>query len=219
MEQGLSIENHSGKCICVEGGGGGVGQGTMNTRYETERLVLEVFPATKAALTLKFYLDNRELFEKYEPEHGDAFYTEKYQRDLLQCEYNLMAKLSMVRFWVTKKGEGEELLGTVSLQNIKKDAFCSCELGYKFGRRFWGQGYAQESVSKCLWIAFQELGLHRVEAQAAEENLHSKRLLRRLGFEWEGVRKQNVKIHGEWRDHELYALLSPFPCGIWEGKG
>ena len=183
-------------------------------RYETDRLALEVFPATRAGQTLKFYLDNRVLFEMYEPEHGDAFYTPKYQRDLLQCEYNLAVKLTMVRFWVMKKEGGGEVLGTVSLQNIKKRAFLSCELGYKFDRRYWGMGYAQESICKCLSIAFKELGLHRVEAQVLRENLSSKRLLYRLGFELEGVRKQNVKIHGEWRDHELYALLSPDIDGI-----
>lgn len=75
-------------------------------------------------------------------------------------------------------------------------------------------GYAQESITKCLSIAFKELGLHRVEAQVLRENLPSKKLLYRLGFEMEGVRKQNVKIHGEWRDHELYALLSPDIDGI-----
>lgn len=182
----------------------------MDMKYETERLVLEVFSAGKAAQTLQFYLDNRELFEEYEPEHGDEFYTEKYQRDLLQCEYNMAVKSALVRFWVCKKGGDGQILGTVSLQNIRRDAFCSCELGYKFDQRYWGKGYAQESIAKCLWVAFRELGLHRVEAQVLKGNLHSKRLLYRLGFEPEGVKKQNVKIHGKWRDHELYALLSGY---------
>ncbi len=180
----------------------------MDMKYETERLALEILPDTKAAQTLKFYLDNRELFEEYEPEHGDEFYTEKYQKELLHCEYQMAVNSSLFRFWVYEKGNLGQIVGTVSLQNIKRGAFQSCELGYKFDQRFWGRGYAKESISKCLWIAFQELGLHRVEAQALKGNLHSKKLLYRLGFEPEGVRRQNVKIHGAWRDHELYALLS-----------
>ena len=185
----------------------------MDMRYETERLELEVFSSEKALQTLQFYLDNRELFEEYEPEHGDEFYTEKYQRDLLQCEYNMTVKSAFVRFLVCKKGGDGQILGTVSLQNIRRDAFQSCELGYKFDQRFWGEGYAQESIEKCLWVAFGELGLHRVEAQVLKGNLHSKKLLYRLGFEQEGVKKQNVKIHGKWRDHELYALLSSYGHG------
>ncbi len=180
----------------------------MDMRYETERLVLEILPDTKAAQTLQFYLYNRELFEEYEPEHTEGFYTETCQRDMLRCEYNMAVNATLYRFWVYVKGQMDQVVGTVSLQNVRWGAFLSCELGYKFDQRFWGKGYAREGISKCLWIAFQELGLHRVEAQVLKGNLHSKRLLYRLGFEPEGVRKQNVKIHGEWRDHELYALLS-----------
>ncbi len=180
----------------------------MKMKYETDRLVLQVLTDAAADRVLKFYQNNREVFEPYEVERSKNFYTEQYHKTLLQCEYNLAIKQSAVRFWVSEKTEPERIIGTVSLQGIRYDFFCSAILGYKFDREFWGRGYAGESVRKCLEIAFVEMNLHRIEACTLPENRPSRKLLERLGFAWEGTRRQSVKLHGCWRDHEVYALLA-----------
>lgn len=184
----------------------------MKMIYETDRLELDILPDTAAAQVLQFYLDNREVFEMYETDRPEHFYTEEFQKTLLQCEFNLAVKQSALRFWVYEKCSQDKIIGTVSLQNIRRGFYQSCELGYKFDERFWGRGYAKESISKCIWIAFEELKLHRIEAQVLPENKASRRLLWSLGFELEGIKKQNVKLHGAWKDHEIYGLLS-------EGEG
>lgn len=179
----------------------------MNMEYETKRLELKILPDTAAFQVLRFYLDNQEIFEKYETDRIPNFYTEKFQKMLLQSEYNLAVKQSLIRFWVYEKGQTDRIAGTVSIHNIKRGFYQSCELGYKFDQQFWGKGYARESISKCIEIIFEELKLHRIEAYVLPENTTSGKLLRKLGFELEGVKRQNVKLHGLWRDHELYALL------------
>lgn len=180
----------------------------MKMKYETDRLVLQILTDAAADRVLQFYQDNREVFEPYEVERSQNFYTGQYQKTLLQCEYNLAVKQSAVRFWVFEKKEPERVIGTVSLQGIRRDFYCSATLGYKFDREFWGRGYAGESVRKCLEIAFMEMNLHRIEAFTLPENKPSRNLLERLGFAWEGTKRQSVKLHGCWRDHEVYALLA-----------
>jgi len=39
------------------------------------------------------------------------------------------------------------------------------------------------------------------------DNLASRRLLERCGFQYEGVAKAYLQIGGRWRDHVLYAAL------------
>ena len=75
----------------------------MEMTYRTKRLELKILDDTASAKVLQFYLDNREVIEKYETERPSQFYTEEFQKMLLQGEYNLAVKQKSFRFWV----EGE----------------------------------------------------------------------------------------------------------------
>lgn len=180
----------------------------MQMNYETSRLVLRILPQTAAGQVLRFYLDNQEIFEQCEPERPKNFYTEEFQRTLLHCEYHLAVKQSAVRFWVFEKNSEQQVIGTVSMQNIRRGPYQSCELGYKFDHRFWGRGYARESIYQAVSVAFDDMKLHRIEALVLPDNLPSQRLLETLGFHKEGIKKQSVLLQGAFRDHEVYALLA-----------
>ncbi|TGY96265.1 N-acetyltransferase [Petralouisia muris] len=184
------------------------GEVTMEMAYQTERLELKILDDTASAKVLQFYQDNREIIEKYETDRPPQFYTDQFQKMLLQGEYNLAVKQKSLRFWVQEQGQPDRIVGTVSFHNIKYGFYQCCELGYKFDQRFWGRGYATESISKGIQVIFGELKLHRIEACVLPGNTASQKLLLKLGFEFEGIKKQSVKLHGRWRDHELYALLS-----------
>ncbi len=180
----------------------------MKMNYKTERLSLRILPDTAAEQTLQFYLDNKEVFEQYEADRSPNFYTIEYQKTLLHCEYNLAVKQAAARFWVYEQDSPLRIVGTVSLQDIRRGFYQTCSLGYKFDQAIWRRGYAKESIAKCIWIAFEEMNLHRIEALTLPENIPSRKLLDGLGFAWEGTKRQSVKLHGIWRDHEVYALLA-----------
>ena len=50
--------------------------------------------------------------------------------------------------------------------------------------------------------------LHRVECEVEPANLASSRLLRRLGFVYEGRRRQVAYKNGDYVDMDYYALLA-----------
>ena len=58
-----------------------------------------------------------------------------------------------------------------------------------------------------LALAFEDLALHRVEANVQPANQRSVRLLQVAGFAREGFSKKYLYIDGDWRDHERYAML------------
>ena len=65
-----------------------------------------------------------------------------------------------------------------------------------------------------MQFAFEELGLHRVEADVDPRNARSLRLLERLGFQQEGLLRERYHVSGEIQDAALLGLLRT----DWSGK-
>ena len=55
-------------------------------------------------------------------------------------------------------------------------------------------------------FAFDDLGLHRLQASIQPANERSIALVRGAGFRREGLSRRYLKIGGRWRDHERWAL-------------
>ena len=58
------------------------------------------------------------------------------------------------------------------------------------------------AIDHCFFV----VGLHRVEASIRPENHASRRVVEKLGFHEEGLRRRYLHIDGAWRDHLCYAL-------------
>lgn len=80
-------------------------------------------------------------------------------------------------------------------------------LGYLLGRAHWKQGYMREALTALIECAFNEMGLRKIEAKVETLNTASANLLRRLGFQREGVLRERWISNGEPMDAEVYGLL------------
>ncbi len=101
-----------------------------------------------------------------------------------------------------------ELVGGLSLTNIRQGASRSCTLGYWMGERHAGKGLMRRSVTLVLDAVFTRLQLSRVEAACLPENTRSIALLGRCGFHEEGIAREYLEINGVRRDHLLFATLA-----------
>lgn len=99
------------------------------------------------------------------------------------------------------------IVGVVNLSQIFYRAFQNTYLGYYVDIDFAGKGLMSEGVRLSIDYAFNTLCLHRVEANIQPENRASINLVNRLGFTKEGFSRKYLKINGEWRDHERWALV------------
>jgi [ribosomal protein S5]-alanine N-acetyltransferase len=100
------------------------------------------------------------------------------------------------------------IVGFFNLSQIVRRSFESAYLGYAVGKPYAGQGYMREGMELVLRHAFNDLRLHRIEANIQPGNQPSIALAQGAGFRREGFSPRYLKIGGRWRDHERWAILA-----------
>ncbi|WP_253272567.1 GNAT family N-acetyltransferase [Arsenicicoccus sp. oral taxon 190] len=165
-------------------------------------LTLDDVPELTALL-----VDSREHLAPWDPLRPERFFTEAGQRE-------------MVRLAITEREGGRmgpyaivaadgRLAGRINLNNVVRGAGQYASIGYWVGAPFVRQGLATQAVSQLCTTAFEQWGLHRLEAGTLLHNVASQRVLERNGFELYGLARKYVMIAGRYQDHRLYELLAP----------
>jgi [ribosomal protein S5]-alanine N-acetyltransferase len=126
-------------------------------------------------------------------------------KQLLEHIHACFACRSLFQWGLVRKVEGD-LIGTCTLSHLDAQNR-RAELGYALGRPHWGQGYVQEGLRALLGFAFEELALHRLEADVDPRNAASVKVLERLGFSREGYLRERWIVDGEISDAVLFGLL------------
>lgn len=106
---------------------------------------------------------------------------------------------------IVDKASGR-LIGTVGFMNYNAD-HNSAEIGYSLARDYWNRGLMTEAVRAVLRHAFEEMHLHRVEAQFELDNPASGRVMEKAGMMREGVLRGRLYNKGRYVDVVLYAVL------------
>ena len=81
------------------------------------------------------------------------------------------------------------------------------EIGYWLGDNYVGKGLVTLACTEYIRHAFTELGLRKVEINAAVRNTKSRAIPERLGFKQEGVIRNYEYINGVYHDRVVYGLL------------
>lgn len=101
-----------------------------------------------------------------------------------------------------------DIAGFVNISYIVRDSYRRGTLGYGTFAPSARQGYMSEGFGSVFRFAFNDLGLHRLEADIQPSNNPSLNLVKKLGFQKEGYSQGLVFIDGAWRDHERWAVTS-----------
>ncbi len=182
----------------------------MEILLETERLILKALNEDDWRKVLSFLEKGKDIFEQYEAAKAPMYYTEIYQKGVLNQEYNATLSNRYVRYYVFLKDEPRMVIGTVSCGGMSSEPFNCGTIGYKFDKDYWNRGYAREAVSCTINEIFKKLPIHRLIANVMEDNVPSIKLLENMGFRLEGLCEKNIRVNGTWRNHRLYAMLNPY---------
>lgn len=183
----------------------------MLFRYQTDRLILMVGESDLAPLVNDYLVRNRDDFELYERNYPDNYYTIQYQEMALEGEQKLLLRSAGVRFYMFLKDRPDFVIGNVSFSYLTEDFGHRCTLGYRVDRDYRNRGYAYEATSFLIREVSREYNLHRIEADILPENEASLALIKKLGFEYEGIARSAHEIGGKDRDHLRWSLVFSHP--------
>jgi [ribosomal protein S5]-alanine N-acetyltransferase len=108
-----------------------------------------------------------------------------------------------------------QLAGQLNVSSIAYGSVSSASIGYWVSERFAGLGATPTAVALATDHCFFNVGLHRMEICIRPENEPSLRVVEKLGFRYEGLRRRYIHINGDWRDHFCFALtVEELPTGV-----
>lgn len=109
--------------------------------------------------------------------------------------------------WVMEDTQGQ-FIGVMSIYHLHA-AYRKCEIGYWLLPAYWQKGYASAALTLLLPHLKKQYNLHRIAAEIEPENIASKSLLSRFGFEREGILKDYEFRNGRFNNLEIWALIFP----------
>ena len=124
----------------------------------------------------------------------------------LQAEIDALFEARTLLQWGIVRADEDHVLGTCTLAEIDLQ-HQRAAIGFALGRSSWGQGCAREAVRALVDFGFQELGMHRLGADADPRNLRSIAVLEGLGFVREGYQRESYLVGDERQDAVLFGLL------------
>ena len=119
-----------------------------------------------------------------------------------------LKRMESIKAWVLTRPGEDKLLGTIGLPRFDAENRCT-SISFELRRDEWGKGLMGEAAAAIVKHAFEDLKLHRIEAEIDPNNAPSIHLAETLGFVREGILREHVFANGAFADTAIYALFNP----------
>ena len=129
-------------------------------------------------------------------------YTEKDAEDYITAML-CADKSAVFAYAICLEDRAVGSIGAFRQSNIH---FRTAELGYYLAREYWGRGIVTEAVRQLCERVFAQTDILRIYAVPFSDNVGSRRVLEKAGFQLEGILCRNACKNGRVLDMALYAL-------------
>ena len=135
---------------------------------------------------------------KPEPEVADA---------IIDWAQRIVRERSGIRWAITLK-PATRMIGSCGF-HLYEPRHRRAEIGYELHSDYWRRGIMTEAATAVLRFCFEQLDLHRAEADVVEGNVASAALLKKVGFTLEGNWRDRVIKRGAFHSLWQFGLLAP----------
>ena len=99
-----------------------------------------------------------------------------------------------------------KVVGATGIHIDPRRNYCG-EIGYFVDEAYWGRGFACEAVRQLEEIAFNELGVIRIEINMLKQNKASEGVAIKCGYRKEGIGRKKLLLNGEYLDCCVYSKV------------
>ena len=177
-------------------------QGTVQTvqikkvpQIKSQNLTLRLPEPIDIQKLIEYFKANESHLANSTPMRKGTFDTETFWKERIPLDSEDFFADRALRLFAFDRDSEREVMGSIEFSQIARGPFQACYLGYNIAARHQGKGLMFEALTSALRYAFEDLNLHRIMANHLPENLRSAALLKRLGFEKEGLAKNYLKMH------------------------
>lgn len=163
---------------------------------ETERLILRRLTKNDAEEAFSSWCDNDDV-PKYLPwdRHKNVDET-KALYEMWEKEYESNETFR----WIVETKDTHELIGTIDVVNKEYMKYGAVEIGYCYGKKFWGCGYGTETLKRVIKYLFEECEAEVIYAKHYSNNPASGKIMQKSGMMSEGILRNRVVDKEEKRN-------------------
>lgn len=173
---------------------------TCKIDAEVELRLLEIHHAEELFALIE---ENRVYLREWMPwvdANGKIEDTQKF----IQMSRQQYADNSGLQVGIWYLGKIAGVLGFARRDPVNRGA----EIGYWVSAAYQGRGLVTRACRAVIDYAFAELDLHRLEIRCDPQNVKSRAIPERLGFQQEGMLRQVAWLHDHFVDLIVYSMLA-----------
>ena len=165
---------------------------------ETQRLVLREWQENDVCDLFEIMKSDSVIMGGWMPHHNMNM-TEKALGDYIKNDDS----------WAIELKESNRIIGFVRIPvDSNRGKFNARSINYVLCDNYCGKGYMTEAVREVIKFVFEDMNTDLLSAFHYPDNVKSKRVLERCGFEYEGTIEQGCKrFDGKVFDAICYSLL------------
>jgi [ribosomal protein S5]-alanine N-acetyltransferase len=168
----------------------------MDVVFGTDRLLLRRFVEDDAPLLYELNLDPDVIRYTHDP-MTNVEHAKKVLKEVILPQYVLYGHGR----WAVHLRSNLEFIGWCGLKYLSETN--EVDLGYRFMKKFWGNGYATEAALACIEYGFTRLNLQRIVGRALPGNLASIKVLEKCAMKY----LHEEVMHGYL--HKTYQVTNP----------
>ncbi len=175
--------------------------GTKN--LETKRLLLRKFKIEDAPLVYENWCNDPDVakYVTWQPHKSVEETKELLEEWIKSYESNKTYK------WVAQLKDTSEIIGSIDVVSKKTLDHGACEIGYCYGKKYWGKGYASECLDAVIKYLFDECDAYVISAKHCSLNPASGKVMQKCGLKYEGtLRGRFIDSDGKRNDILSYSI-------------